>query len=503
MTDFCDAWRSASSHPLFDFKACKCDGADAVGFSASKACGTSAARLVGILGPILVVVVIVCWIRGIKRGLKELALFCAGLFIGVPVIFLIWLYAKFVDMLLWETASGDAVVDMALHQLHARFGPVVKRRVVCVKQEPVLPRELCDAIISACDDKATLLACSRVCMAWTHMSRRRLSVTARLTSFCRSKRVGSLLRSRSQTIAPCIHHIEFQGKYFGQHWRILRLFKLKDIHLRSATIQRRARLIRHLLYFFPDSIESLTFHVRLPSHDSSHIQAQPARELRYFLSQALQFTRLKSLTVSIDLDIVPGWNCKLRRDPSPAERPLTIERLQLCGTWSDDLALWLQNRCRKLVSLDIHTSGGWGMSSSLVETLVRCNWETLKDLDLMVPAVDGESDCSCWYAFLRVLLVPLNLSSLQCLRTLRLRVDLETATSLSVNCAIKILQMLDGKYPPSEVIIQVASQSYDRPQATSLSSHAEAFDNVAINSLGMSLGDKQSSLFRYVYNSLD
>ncbi|KAF9009107.1 hypothetical protein BDZ89DRAFT_1078755 [Hymenopellis radicata] len=389
MADFCDAWRSASSHPLFDFKACKCDGVDATGFPASKACGNSAARLVGILAPILIIVVIVCWMRGIKRGLKELALFMAGLFIGVPGLFLIWFYKKF--------ARGDAVVDTALHKFHKQSGPVVKLKVVCVKQEPVLPTELCDAVISACDDQETLLACSRVCIAWTHMSRRQLSVAARVTSYSRSKRVGSLLRSRSQTIAP--------WKIYGQHWRILRLFKLKGIQLRCATFRRRAHFI-----------ESLTFH------------AQPARELRHFLSQALQFTRLKSLTVSIDLDIVPGWNPKLRGDPTPDERPWTIGHLKLCGTWSDDLALWLQKRCRKLARLEIHTIGD--------AHIAQCG------------------------------------------------------------CAIKILQLLDGKYPPSEIVILAASQSC-------LGSHAAAFDNVVINSLRMSLGERQSSLFRYVHNTLD
>ncbi|KAF9023618.1 hypothetical protein BDZ89DRAFT_1136610 [Hymenopellis radicata] len=139
MADFCDAWRSASSHPLFDFKACKCDGVDATGFPASKACGNSAARLVGILAPILIVVVIVCWMRGIKRGLEELALFMAGLFIGVPGLFLIWFYKKFVELLLWGKARGDAVVDTALHKFHKQSGPVVKLKVVCVRQEPVLP----------------------------------------------------------------------------------------------------------------------------------------------------------------------------------------------------------------------------------------------------------------------------------------------------------------------------------------------------------------------------
>ncbi|KAF9030082.1 hypothetical protein BDZ89DRAFT_1064874 [Hymenopellis radicata] len=485
MADFCDAWRSASSHPLFDFKTCKCGGVDTMGFPASKACGNSAARLVGILAPILIVVVIVCWIRGIKRGLEELALVIAGLFIVGPALFLIWLYKKFVDILLWGKARGDAVVDTALHQLHKQFGPVVKQRVVCVKQEPVLPRELCDAVISACDDQETLLACSRVCIAWTRMSRRQLSVPARVTSYSRSKRVGSLLHSRVQTIAPCIHHIEFQGKFYGQHWRILRLFKLKGVQLRSATFRRRARPIRHLLHFFPDFIESLAFHVITPSPDSSCIQAQPAHELRHFLSQALQFTRLKSLTVSIDLDIVPGWNPKLRGDPTPDERPLTIGHLKLCGTWSDDLAVWLQNRCRKLARLEIHTTGGWGFSTRLLEALVRSNWETLEHLELAVPVVGA----------------PLNLSSLQRLQTLHLRLDLETPTSRSVDCAIKILQLLDGKYPPSEIIILAASQSCDRP--TSLDSHAQAFDNVAIKSLGMSLGERQSSLFRYVYNTLD
>ncbi|KAF8992645.1 hypothetical protein BDZ89DRAFT_1086131 [Hymenopellis radicata] len=482
MADFCERWRSASLHPLFDFKACKCDGVDAIGFPASRVCGNSAARVGGILGPILLVVVIVCWIRGIKRGLKELAIFCAGLFIGVPLIFVIWLYTKFLDILLWGKARGDAVVDTALHHLHRQFGPVVKERVVCVKQEPVLPRELCDAVISACDDQETLLACSRVCIAWTRVSRRQISVPARVTSYSRSKRVGSLLRSRHQTIAPCIHHIEFQGKFYGQHWRILRLFKLKGVQLRSATIRRRARPIRHLLHFFPDSIESLTFHVVLPSHDSSHIQAQPARELRHFLSRALQFTRLKSLTVSIDLDIVVGWNPKLRGDPTPDERPLTIDNLKLCGTWSDDLALWLQNRCRKLARLDIHTKGGWGFSTGLLEALVRSNWETLEHLELAVPVVDA----------------PLNLSVLQRLQTLHLRLDLETPTSLSVDCAIKILQLLDRKYPPREIVILAASQGCNLP--ISLGSHAAAFDNVVIKSLGMSLGERQSSLFRYVHN---
>ncbi|KAF9023616.1 hypothetical protein BDZ89DRAFT_1136608 [Hymenopellis radicata] len=267
------------------------------------------------------------------------------------------------------------------------------------------------------------------------MSRRQLSVAARVTSYSRSKRVGSLLRSRSQTIAPCIHHIELQGKNYGQHWRILRLFKLKGIQLRSATFRRRARPIRHLLHFFPDFIESLTFHVIAPSYDSTHIQAQPARELRHFLSQALQFTRLKSLTVSIDLDIVPGWNPKLRGDPTPDERPWTIGHLKLCGTWSDDLALWLQNRCRKLARLEIHTIGGWGFSTAFLEALMRSNWETLEHVELAVPVVDA----------------PLNLSFLQHLQTLHLRLDLETPTSLGVDCAIKILQLLDGKYPPSEI----------------------------------------------------
>ncbi|KAF9030094.1 hypothetical protein BDZ89DRAFT_1132569 [Hymenopellis radicata] len=455
MTDFCSTWRNHTSHPLIEFAACRCDGEDSAGFSAHKGCTHSAARVVGIIGPFIVIVAVVCWFRGVRRGSEEILIWSVA-FLFLPAVLLYWLFYCLMIILKWSTAYGDVCLDrVILLPLIQSLRLAMKRSSPpIIAQHPILPRELCDIIIAFCEDQSLLLACSLVCVAWVPASRKQLHIL-RFTSHERTIRLGRLLRSPLETLSPWVDctGIEFGGKRYRQQWRLLYLLKLKGFQPQRATIWRRGRLTPHLLHIYPD-LQSLTFHV-VPCNDPETSWIEPADELCTFLTTVLRFKHLRSLTIEINLE---------RMYLSPTDyhlntsETLPVSRLSLGGRWNTDLLEWLQSRCRRLETLDIHTIAGWSTGGpSAVESLMRSNWQTLTHLNLVVPSFDA----------------PLNLSSLKHLTSIHLLFELEAQTSRSVDCAMKTLQTLDSSHRLKELRLQSSTLNFT-------DSHSATFDEIIL-----------------------
>ncbi|KAF9030102.1 hypothetical protein BDZ89DRAFT_1064891 [Hymenopellis radicata] len=479
MTDFCSTWRNHTSHPVIDFAACRCDGEDSAGFSAHKGCTDSAARVVGIIGPFIVIVAVVCWFRGVRRGLDDIFFWSVALLCAVPAV-LYWLLYYSTRALKWSTAYGDVCLDWVIvHPLIQLLRLAIKRSSTPIAQQPILPRELCDIIIAFCEDQSSLLACSLVCVAWVPASRRELHIELRFTSHERTIRLGRLLRSPLETLSPWLDctGIEFGGKRYRQQWRLLYLLKLKGFQPQRATIWRRGRLTPHLLHIYPD-LQSLTFHVA-PCNDTD-MWLQQADELCMFLTTVLGFKHLRSLTIEINpehvdmfLSFIPS-NYHLNTSET-----LPVSRLSLGGRWINSLLIWLQSRCHMLETLDIHTIAGWSTGGSsavfLLESLMRTNWQTLKHLHLVVSSFDA----------------PLNLSSLKHLISIHLFLELEAQTSGSVDCAMKTLQMLDSSHRLKELRLLSSTLNFT-------DSHAATFDEIILGTLGLMPVTKESNLHSYV-----
>ncbi|KAF8999573.1 hypothetical protein BDZ89DRAFT_722855 [Hymenopellis radicata] len=475
MADRCDQWRNqTNSHAFFDFEACHCDGEDLSGNHARMECYGSALTLAVPLFVLLIFVLCRC-----PRGCAQaIGLSLIAILVVVPLTTIRVLARLGKDPLMRLEAFAQMILDVLAIRTQRLRRPQPMAPISI--QTPLLPPELCDLIIALCDHRRTLLSCSLVCSAWVPMSRQHLAITLAIMSHYRARRLGNLLRSPFQTFSHSVHLITFGGEDFGQHWRVLRLLRLKGAKLDNAIILRYPRPVHHLLQYYPDLLE-LTFRV---APDPRHINVHDdcADQLQLFLSKALRFKRLRSLSIDILLVDVPLiWSCRL--GAAPVTDVLPITRLALYGTWCAYLVTWLQSRCRCLQRLELAVDGGWlERDNAAVDALIRANWQSLRHLTLAVRAGDA----------------PLNLSSAKHLESLHL--ILRNTSNPGLVCAVETLQMLNAFQPLGEVLIRIDT-GRRREHDVFPEGYPTAFSNVLVNKLGMELADTQASYARYVQSA--
>ncbi|KAF9027208.1 hypothetical protein BDZ89DRAFT_1134320 [Hymenopellis radicata] len=308
-------------------------------------------------------------------------------------------------------------------------------------QSPILPPELWHLIFGNFCNPSTLRACSLVCRAWASFSRDHLRLEMALHPRERTVQLCHLLRSRVQTLARSVYRVRGNGYDVAQYRRVMRLLRLRGANIRSAVIQvpPGVRTMPLLAQYFPDVVD-LSFELATFSAFSAF---SDLAAVYLFLLQLCQFRNLRSvsLTVYIEMDM---RNVKWRDGRSPFERRdthLPFTRLCIRGKWSGSFLRLVQRFCGPLETLELLGMDGWESDIRDTESMLLANAETLRHLQLTVPAAYLDAP-------------PLNLSVVNDLRSLLL--ELSDDSRACFDCAVRTLQSLDPLRPPREVCVQAS-----------------------------------------------
>ncbi|KAF9019069.1 hypothetical protein BDZ89DRAFT_1073364 [Hymenopellis radicata] len=325
----------------------------------------------------------------------------------------------------WESWStfGNRVVDrIVLHPLILRFRTHMNPKIV--PQSPLLPQELCDAIIYLCSlDRTTLLACSLVSYTWVPASRRHLWYSYKTAE--RMHRFADLLRSPYETLSHHVHDVYLSIPRMASSSQYRRVFDILERKHAILRVQRSCveMLLKYLMHI-----------VHLNVHYGRFAMSRREEQLGALLAKCSTFCNLRHLAIHLQ--------SKRTGDEAPDIRiPVLVKSHKempylktLCVTgWNTDIIGWLARSCGSLSSITFESMSPIA-DIPLFESLLRGNNASLAHLSVSIS--DG---------------APINLSPLTELTTVQLYIS----GPESVDAAVCTIQTCIGLQCLSTLLIRV------------------------------------------------